>query len=191
MKTYIIKLSEFSNSIEWADNAYKTAKKFNWDVEYYEGFNGLHYSLEQFNLFRNPNHRKSKKSFQRPGTVGCLLSHYHLWKKSIEINESICILEHDVTVHAPFPKIEFEDVYKFVKGPETKPTYIGRWWASGAGYCVTPQGASKLIDFSHSVGVMPADTMLNTGIVDLQFCEEQIVTVQTHEFSFTWNLKNA
>lgn len=190
MKSFIIRLSDYENSVEWATNAYNTAKAHGWDVEYFEGINGLQHSLDEYNLVRNPKHRKSRKAFLRPGTVGCLLSHYTLWKKSIELNEPICILEHDVTIHAPFPEIEFKDVYKFVKGPETKPTQIGLWWASGAGYCVTPQGADKLVTFADTKGVMPADTMLNTGIVDLQFHEEKVVTVYTHNFSFTWNLKN-
>lgn len=188
LKSFIIYLPDFENSIKWANNALNTAQQHNWNVELYEGVNGLKDSLENHNLFRNPNHRKSKKSFKRPGTVGCLLSHYKLWQKSIDLDQPICILEHDITVHAPFPYIKFEDVYKFVVGPETKPTYIGRWWASGAGYCVTPQGANKLITFAKTIGVMPADTMLNTGIVDIQFCEQEIVTVDTHDFSFTWNL---
>ena len=189
MKSYIIRLSNFSNSVEWASKSYISALQHGWDVEFFEGINGLTHSLEEYNLFRNPNHRKSRKSFNRPGTVGCLLSHYMLWNKSLEINEPICILEHDVTIHAPFPNIEFRDVYKFVKGPETKPTYIGHWWASGAGYCVSPEGAKKLIDFAKTQGVMPADTMLNTGIVDIKFDDKNIVTVYTHEFSFTWDLK--
>lgn len=189
LKSFIIYLPEFENSVKWAENAYASAIHFKWNVSLFEGINGLKSSLESYGLARNPKHRKSRKAFMRPGTVGCLLSHYVLWKKSIELNEPICILEHDVTIHASFPKIEFEDVYKFVIGPSTKPTYIGKWWASGAGYCVTPNGANKLINFAHSFGVMPADTMLNTGIVDLKFSEEKIVTVHTHDFSFTWNLK--
>lgn len=189
IKSFIIYLPNYENSVVWANAALDSAKKHNWNIELYEGINGLVHSLEEYNLFRNPKHRKSRKAFLRPGTVGCLLSHFSLWKKSIQLNEPICILEHDVTIHAPFPKIEFSEVYKFVKGLETKPTYIGRWWNSGAGYCVTPQGAKKLVDFAQNVGVMPADTMLNTGIVDMKFSEEKIVTVHTHDFSFTWNLK--
>jgi GR25 family glycosyltransferase involved in LPS biosynthesis len=190
MKSYIIRLKEYKNSVEWASNAYNSAKKHKWNVEYFEGYNGLHHSLEEFSLFKNPNHPKSKKSFQRPGTVGCFLSHYHLWKKCINLNESICILEHDVIIHAHFPKIEFQDVYKFVKGPETKPIYIGDWWASGAGYCVSPQGANKLINFAETKGVMPADIMLNTGIVDMCLSQDNIVTVKNYGFSFTWDLTN-
>lgn len=190
MKSFIIRLSDYSNSVTWAKNAYTTAKNNNWNVEYFEGVNGLKTSLEEYNLFLNPNHKKSQKLFANKGTVGCLLSHYSLWNMCIELNESICILEHDVTIHAPFPKIEFEDVYKFVKGPPTKLVYVGEWWASGAGYCVTPQGANKLVKFAREKGVMPADTMLNTGIVDIKFNIDKVVTVHTHDFSFTWDLKD-
>jgi GR25 family glycosyltransferase involved in LPS biosynthesis len=190
MKSYIIRLSDFPNSVEWSTNAYNSAINHNWNIEYFEGINGLHHSLEEFDLFRNPNHRKSRKSFERPGTVGCLLSHYSLWQKSIELNESICIFEHDVIINAPFPQIEFTDVYKFVKGSLAKPIYIGDWWASGAGYCVSPQGAEKLVTFSKNEGVMPADTMLNTGIVDMSFDLNNIVTLENHNFSFTWHLNS-
>jgi len=188
LRSFIIYLPAYENSVAWANAALDSAKKHNWNIELYEGINGLVHSLEEYNLSYNPNHRKSRKAFLRPGTVGCLLSHYMLWKKSVDLNESICILEHDVIIHSPFPKIKFEDVCKFVKGLETKPTYIGRWWNSGAGYCVTPQGAKKLVDFAQNVGVMPADTMLNTGIVNVDFYDGNIVTVNQQEFSFTWNL---
>jgi GR25 family glycosyltransferase involved in LPS biosynthesis len=190
MKSFIIRLSNFQNSSEWAEVAYKSAKKYNWDVDFFEGIDGRNSTLEEYGLKINPNHRKSKKAFKRVGTVGCLLSHYSLWLKCIELNEPICILEHDVTVHAPFPKIEFKDVYKFCIGPKAKNIYIGEWWASGAGYCVSVEGAKKLVSFAKTEGVMPADTMLCNGIVDLAFSETDIVTFHTHEFSFTWDLKD-
>lgn len=189
MKSYVIRLSDYANSTEWAKNAYDTGKKNNWDITYFEGINGLETSLDEYGLFLNPNHKKSRKLFANKGTVGCLLSHFTLWNRCIELDESICILEHDVTIHKPFPQIEFTDVYKFVKGPATKPVYTGEWWASGAGYCVTPQGANKLVKFAKEKGVMPADIMLNTGIVDLNFNTDKVVTVHTHDFSFTWDLK--
>lgn len=188
MKSYVIKLTEFPDSVKWSKNTYDSAKLHGWDVEYFEGINGLKHSLNEYNLFVNPNHRKSKKSFLRPGTVGCLLSHFLLWQKSIELNKPVCILEHDAIIQAPFPIIHFEDVIKFVKGSEAKPTYIGRWWASGAGYCVTPVGAKKLVNFAKQEGVMPADTMLNTGIVNIDFYNHDVVTIDQQNFSFTWNL---
>jgi GR25 family glycosyltransferase involved in LPS biosynthesis len=188
MKSYIIRLIEFDNSVKWADETFNSAKKHNWDINYFEGINGLKYSLDNFNIKPNLKFKKGARYLEKPGVVGCFLSHYSLWKKSISLNESVCILEHDATVISKFPQIQITDVLKFVKGADTKPIYIGKWWASGAAYCVTPQGAKKLVDFTHTIGAMPADIMLNTGIVDIKFYEN-IVNVNQNEYSFTRNLK--
>lgn len=190
MKSYIIKLSEFPDSVKWATNAFETAKQHNWDIHYFEGSNGQTETLADYNLFVNPLHRKSKKSFKRLGTVGCLISHYKLWKMCIDLNEPICILEHDVTIHNKFPALDFSEVIKLSSGPKAKPIYLGEWWAGAMAYCISPIGAEKLVKFAQENGVMPADTMLCNGIVDLQFYEpiNSIVTYVTDEFSFTWNL---
>ena len=51
MKSFIIRLSAFDNSIQWASRAYNSGKKHNWDINYHEGTNGQLVSLEDFNLF--------------------------------------------------------------------------------------------------------------------------------------------
>lgn len=188
MKSYIIRLSEFPNSVEWSKKAYNSAKQHNWDVHFFEGSNGQKETLADYNIKINKKHKKSSTSFLRLGTVGCFLSHYRLWKMCIELNDPICILEHDIIVNNFFPKLKFKDVLKLYKGPETKPIYLGKWWASGAAYCITPQGANKLIKFAELEGAMPADVMLNTGIVDIEFNNNTIVSIEQNSFSFTWNL---
>lgn len=188
MKSYIIRLSDFSNSIEWSNRAYETAKFYNWDVSYFEGINGLVSSLSDYNIVSNKLYKKAQKSFEKPGPCGCFLSHYLLWNKCIELNESICVLEHDTIINNFFPDINFKDILKFVKGPKTKPAYIGEWWASGAGYCVSVTGATKLVNFVKENGAMPADVMLNTGIVDIQFHDDSVVTIANTNFSFTKDL---
>jgi GR25 family glycosyltransferase involved in LPS biosynthesis len=181
-------LLDFSNSVKLANNAYQSAKFYNWDVEFFEGTNGQKETLKDYNIKINTAYKKSIRAFERVGTVGCFLSHYKLWQKCIELNQPICILEHDVTIHAPFPKIDFDEVYKFCIGPKAKPIYIGEWWASGAGYCITTTGAQKLISFTNNFGAMPADVMLNTGVVDMKFDYTETVTYCTDSFSFTWDL---
>ena len=54
-------------------------------------------------------------------------------------------------------------------------------------YCVTPSGASKLVHFAEQHGAMPADVMLCTGIIDLDFYDPigTVVTYVTDDFSFT------
>ena len=191
MISYIIRLSDFSNSVEWSKNAYKSAKQHNWDVHFFEGSNGQKETLADYNIKINKKYKKAIKSFERLGTVGCFLSHYLLWKKCIELNEPICILEHDVTIHSAFPTLDFSDVIKLSSGPKAKNFYLGEWWAGAMGYCITPQGANKLIKFINTEGAMPADVMLCNGIIDLQFFNpiNNIVTYTTDNFSFTWDLK--
>ena len=98
MKSFIIRLSAFNNSVKWAEQAYNSGKKHNWDINYYEGINGQLMSLEDFNLFSNTQFKKGAKRLQRAGVRGCFLSHFSLWKKCIDLNVPICILEHDVTI---------------------------------------------------------------------------------------------
>lgn len=188
MKSYIIRLSDFPNSVEWANKAYMSAKEYNWDIHFFEGVNGQKETLADYNVKINKKYKKSIKAFNRKGTVGCFLSHYKLWKKCVELNEPICILEHDVIIHKKFPILNFTEICKLVKGPSTKGSYLGDWWASGAAYCLTPNGANKLLNFVNDYGAMPADVMLNTGIVEINFNTNNIVEVKQNSFSFTWNL---
>jgi hypothetical protein len=192
MKSYIIRLSDFPNSVKWSNKAFASAKKYNWDINFFEGVNGQKETLADYNIKINKKYKKAIKAFERVGTVGCFLSHYNLWKKCIELNEPICILEHDVTIHEEFPNVKFNDILKLATGPKSKNFYLGEWWAGGMGYCLTPNGAHKLVKFVKDYGAMPADVMLCTGIIDLQFYKpiNTVVTYVTDNFSFTWDLKN-
>jgi len=190
MRSYIIRLSDFPNSVEWSEKAYNSAEEHGWNIYFFEGVNGKKETLLDYNIKVNKKYKKAIPAFERVGTVGCFLSHYKLWKKCIELNESICVLEHDVTIHKSFPKLEFKDVIKLSTNKKAKDIYLGEWWAGAMGYCVTPSGASKLVNFVETQGAMPADTMLCTGIVDLQFYEpiNTVVTYVIDDFSFTWDL---
>tara|TARA_B110000503_G_scaffold92351_1_gene139273 strand:- start:4550 stop:5125 length:576 start_codon:yes stop_codon:yes gene_type:complete len=187
MKSFIIRLSEFDNSVQWATRAYNSGKHHNWDINYHEGTNGQLVSLEDFNLFANTRFKKGSMRLQRAGVRGCFLSHFSLWKKCIELNVPICILEHDVTIRQPFPTVKFNDILKFATGPQGKPLYMGDWHAGAMAYCVSPNGAKKLIQFVQDHGAMPADVMLCTGIIHLDFYDpiDTVVTYVTDDFSFT------
>lgn len=188
MNSYIIRLSDFSNSVKWSEETFLSGIKHNWKIEYFEGINGQRETLKDYNIKINSKYKKSVKAFSRPGTVGCFLSHYKLWEKCIELSSPICILEHDVIIKKPLITHSFEEILKLIKGPETKGSYLGDWWASGAAYCITPNGAKKLIDFVTEYGAMPADIMLNTGIVKIEFDQNNIAEIDKKEFSFTWEL---
>lgn len=185
MKSYIIRLSNHKQSRNWAKESYDSGKYYDWNINYFNGIDGKISSLDDYNIKVNTLYKKGIRLFRNPGVVGCFLSHYLLWKKCVKDNENICILEHDTIIYDKLPNIQFDDVLKLVKGPETKKMYLGEWWASGAAYCITPSGAKKIINFSETFGAMPADTMLNTGIAKIQFYSNKVVSVKKQKFSFT------
>lgn len=198
MKSYIIKLSDFSNSVQWAEHAYNSAKKHNWDIEYFEGINGLNYSLDNFG-FKPAPIKKAERQFTKKGVVGCFLSHYLLWQKAIDLNQPICVLEHDVTIHQPFPNLTVTnyDVIRLAINKPAKPISrlnIGNWWAGAMAYIVTPLGATKIINFAKTKGALPADVALSANIVNTLLYEplNTIVTFKHAKhnggFSFTQHL---
>lgn len=199
MKAYIIRLSEFPNSIEWAKNAYESGKTHNWNIDYFEGVNGQKKSLNDYGIKKVAPIKKVEMSFQKNGVVGCFLSHYSLWKKSINLNKPICILEHDITIHKPFPVVPVND-YDVIrlainkKAKSIKQCNIGQWWAGAMAYIITPNGAKKLINFLERNGALPADMILSANIVNTLLFEP-LNTVVTFKhaadnggFSFTQHL---
>lgn len=113
MKAYIIRLSTNLHSCQMAHECKIQAEKFGIDVEYFEAINGIDADIH----YEKTGVPKPKKSFKkgRAGVLGCFFSHYYLWKKCEETNESFIILEHDGYVIKPIPDTvldEFTDVLK-------------------------------------------------------------------------------
>lgn len=128
-----------------------------------------------FPLFKKYN---KSKHFQRKGSLltlsqlGCWASHYLLWKKCVELNKPIIILEDDAIL-----KDNFLEVYNFLSSPQN--TFEFFWlsipspskrkrnqkykvicnientenniaqfyysWANATGYFLTPEAAKKLL----------------------------------------------
>jgi GR25 family glycosyltransferase involved in LPS biosynthesis len=167
MKKFIIRLADYPESIRLSEYCMSTAKNHGWqDLEYFDGVNGLKEGLRDYNLKINKGLRKARKGYSR-GTAGCFLSHYNLWKKCVELNETICILEHDCVVEQPFPEVSFQDVIKFTAGEDGYEAPSGYWTHSSMAYCVSPAGAEKLVRYTDEVGVLPPDMVLGDAIVDL------------------------
>ena len=95
-KGYLIYLPTFENSVRMANRALESAKQYGWNVELYEGVNGLEKSLDDYGIKIFQGNKKCKRLMVRPGTQGCFLSQYNLWKKCVELQEHINIFEHDV-----------------------------------------------------------------------------------------------
>ena len=108
------------------------------------------------------------------GEVGCFLTHYHLWKKCIQLNEPIIILEDDAVCTPMFDVEEVEGIIKeynflYLAWSEqresqpipnneklVKPVYP--YWTLA--YIVTPEAAKILINSEIERNIIPVDEYL-------------------------------
>ena len=121
----------------------------------------------------------------RPGVVGCFYSHYRLWQKCIELNESILIFEDDVIFERDYIPVEWDEVLLLCTGkeaykhdfysaklynPEEEPKAVKLYNTSmpgAVGYGITPKGAKKLVEY-YKEEFLPADTAMNVFVVNLE-----------------------
>jgi GR25 family glycosyltransferase involved in LPS biosynthesis len=199
MKSYIIYLPDFESSTQMASIAMNSAKQHGWDIELYEGVNGLKHGINDYDIVANEQDAKCRDAMKRPGVQGCLLSHWLLWKKCVQHHEVIGIFEHDVKFTKSFDDdTPFSDVLKLEGFDFKKPRPAGNWYEGTRGYLITPSGADKLLAWIKRHGCLPSDVQIGTDIVDIQLCKNQIITQQDQkpnkqlkrEQSFTWNLGN-
>ena len=185
---FIIYLPDYPDSVAMASRAMESAKKFDWNVQLYEGVNGTNVRLEDYNLRPSLVNKKCQRLLERPGTQGCFLSQYLLWEKCFVSQTSICIFEHDVIFKKTMGDIEDCDVYKFEGFKKAKPIAPGNWYEGARAYRITPVGARKLLDWVFANGAMPADWMLCDGIVDMKFDKHNKITFKSG-MSFTKDLQ--
>lgn len=198
MKAYVIQVNEVV-SLEQSQDCIESFKKNHIYVEIFYGIY-KHNLNDTWNAENLVFFHKLKESKKRDGVRGCFLSHYLLWKKCIELNEAILILEHDAISLRPLPKnildCDFEvlnldyasrqikDYWRHVEkdfGEFIYPWpssiskgYSGYNKSSIPGihaYIIKPQGAAKLIEFTKSEGVLPADIQINSKVLDLRYTE--------------------
>ena len=192
MKTFIIHLSKIENSLNSALNLQTDLKKYNIDAELFEGT----YGSDAENIFKEENRLVHGTSFKgvdidersvakamRPGVMGCFYSHYRLWKKCVELNETICIFEDDVNIIRPLTPVNFDDVLVIVLGARKNRKYIhylespvgdpaamdyfNSSMPGTPGYLITPSGAKKLLDcYKHTF--LPSDNAINKSVVNIQ-----------------------
>ena len=189
MEKFIIYLPNYPNSVEWSKYALETGNKLGWNVGLFKGINGTQHSLEDFNIRPSKITKKCFRYMQRPGTIGCFLSHYQLWKYSADNDITISIFEHDVEFLKRQPKnTQTCNVIKYEGFNKAKPIPCGNWWEGARAYSITPEGAKKIIKWVDINGAMPADWMLCDGIVNIEFDNNTRVTFNKKDFSFTKDL---
>ena len=192
MKTFIIHLSKIMSSLESASKLQTDLKKINIDAELFEGT----YGSEAEDLVKAENRKVHHINFKgnqidprgiakasRPGVIGCFYSHYRLWKKCIELNETVCIFEDDVKIIRPLHMIEFNEVLvialgavkkrkyiHYLENPTGDPNAMDYYHASmpgAVGYLIKPNAAKKLINYYKDT-YLSADNAINQAVVEIQ-----------------------
>jgi glycosyl transferase family 25 len=216
IKTFIIHLSKIPSSLESAQRLQQNLKSIDIDAELFEGT----YGSDAEEIFKKENRVVNPISFKgkhidqryenkakRPGVMGCFYSHYRLWKKCVELNETICIFEDDVNIVRPLIPVEFEDVLivvlgarknkkyiHYLKTPEGEPRaedYHNASMPGTPGYMITPQGAAKLLKYYKNT-YQASDNAINLQVVKIQIHNHIVGEANLDKMSLTktskfWN----
>ena len=177
MKTYVITIKGMEPSEAASQKCITTGAEHNVDVTLFDAYTPKD---KPFDIFKEEEGvlcggKLFKDSHNSQAALGCMLSHYMLWKKCVEINEVTLITEHDAIFVSEVPDIikngEFAGLVNLAK-----PGY-GRMKSISAGlgpmrskghlpgthgYAVKPEGAQKLIEYCKRYGInQPADRFLD------------------------------
>tara|TARA_Y100000592_G_C5371242_1_gene268654 strand:+ start:98 stop:727 length:630 start_codon:yes stop_codon:yes gene_type:complete len=199
MKAFIIYLKEVQSTIDSALECKRTAREYGLDAWLMEGFTPSR--ADQFIKEQNlkpyfPGPKLFQIKWQKGGVRGCMISHYHVWKKCIELNEPIVVLEHDSRVVSETYRANFEDVlhldaHRFEKDPDEGKSVVvedfvnirkGENQLMGTyGYVIKPHAAERLIKGAHEDGVTASDMFVKDKYVKIQVVKPRAVYVDSHD----------
>jgi GR25 family glycosyltransferase involved in LPS biosynthesis len=187
MKSFIIHLSKIESSLTTALNLKRQLEEFNMPVELFEGTYGNEAvkMMEDEGRTVHPLGIKGTidptdaniNKMMSPGVRGCFYSHYQLWQKCVELNESIIIWEDDIVLSRPYLSIDWTDVLVLALGHQQKsprymhlltnpegeprPEVYNRSSMPGCcGYAIKPHAAEKLLKIYKNT-FLPADNAIN------------------------------
>jgi GR25 family glycosyltransferase involved in LPS biosynthesis len=118
--------------------------------------------------------------------IGCSMSHYLLYKKCVELDEPIIILEHDAVFIREMPEVDFKGILQIndprgagkngrrlsesmitrgavgvqPKTPNTTDPLVPDGIAGNSAYVIKPFAAQELIDKYHTLGIWPNDAIM-------------------------------
>lgn len=195
MKSYVIAITDFEPSMKSADRCIDSAKKFGIDVSI---FDAITPSKNPLGLLKS--YEISETDFDTPysrkiNATCCFLSHYSLWMKSVEDNESYLIFEHDAVMVDKFdmnvnfnmllsigrPSYGKYNTPKVGINPLTSKSYL----PGAHAYVIKPAGAKELVKHS-KIAAAPTDVYINIKtfpwIQELYpwpaICDDSFTTVQ-------------
>lgn len=206
MKAFVITLKGHGYSESVADRCIASAKKHGLEsIEKFYGINkdrALKFMADEKLSWTWADNNTRERICHRTGlkmhpyrtndfraVVGCAMSHYSLWKKCVELDEPILILEHDSVFIHKFPRdFDFNGICQ-INDPNGA-TRKGSWWskemkkrgtkgvypktwvtaeterhipdglAGNSAYAIKPWAAVEVINKVHEIGVWPNDATI-------------------------------
>lgn len=191
-KTFVIAIKDHPISEKQLQDCLDSATKFNWKIKTFWGVNGKTITDDTWKsegIFP----RLDKPTMHRAGVQGCFLSHWSLWKKCLELNEPIIILEHDAVIQNFWSPIEINEavikLHRYYK--QKTPKYdddSGLWSPSGHAYCILPSHATILINFVKEKGAFEVDRIIGDKVLPYIHIGKLSLVERQNSYSTTENL---
>jgi hypothetical protein len=165
--------------------------QYNWNAEIFHAINGYNLQKSDWEIhgFTPPviSNRGKEKFGDLPGAQGCFFSHYRLWQQCVMLGEPIIVLEDDAEVLCPMPEIVTNKDLIKLHDPKHMHQHkkLGSWAPGAFAYWLTPQGATKLIDFSKNNGPGHADKLIGSNVLDWDYLNPHIVKLGPRKGSST------
>ncbi len=201
MKAFVIVLKGHEYSERKAARCIETARDIGWlHVERFEGVNKYDaeavmesHCLRWTWAQKDREHGLQQRPYgQRAPKIGCAMSHFLLWRRCVQEDETFMILEHDAVFERKFEPFEFRAICQINDPAGATPK--GLWWhtcmrqrgpgvfdktrvfpddvpdglAGNSAYVIKPHAAAAAIEKVRQIGLWPNDAMLCRQFFDLQ-----------------------
>ena len=156
MSAFVITIMSNPKSRKVAERCIESGKKIDLPIEHFPGFtpeDNLRDILTTEGIATSGFHSEFSNY---ANVVAAFLSHYHLWKKSVQLNKIIFIFEHDAVLTGDLPNMTFNKVINMGKpsyGNYNAPSTFGvqplihkPYFGGAHAYMVAPEGAKLLIE---------------------------------------------
>lgn len=171
MKHFVITILENPKSVNVAKRCIESGANHGMDIEMFKAITPLDDLLEIMAEEGIKRDGFVEKYSRLNNCMAAFMSHYSLWKKSVELNEEITIFEHDAWILEPIPDIiNYRGCISFGQpsyGRWNSPMHFGvntltskRYFPGAHAYRVKPHVAQLLIDEAKRYA-QPTDVFLH------------------------------
>ena len=171
MKNSVITIVNNPRSVNVAERCVKSGAKFGMDIKFFEAITPYNTDLNKMMKTEGIDFDGFKEKYSRlSNCVAAFLSHYSLWKRAVDTNDTITIFEHDAVIVDQIPDIPFNQCISFGKpsyGKFNTPIRLGvgplvskPYFPGAHAYRVSPKGAEQLI-YQAKKAAKPTDVFLN------------------------------